>query len=89
MCACRRQCLLLTSCSLHSQQPSWSCKPVTMLPPELCHPACHSQLLSRSRLMRWCGEDVLLPRRCDVRVPSTMLATHTMQLALTATILEL
>ena len=89
MCAYFRRCWLLTSCSLHSQQPSWSCKPVTMLPPKSSHPTCHSLRLYRSRLMRGCGETVILPRNCDVRVPSTMLATHIIQPTLTATILEL
>ena len=38
-----------------------------------------------------CGGDegVTLPRRCDIRAPATALATHIMQLALKATILQL
>ena len=39
--------------------------------------------------MRGGGEDVILPRRCGVCMLSTALATYIMQLALTATILEL
>ena len=66
--------------------------PASLLPCSLqrsSHRTCHSLHLSRSRLMRGCDEDVILPRRCDVCVPATMLATHIMQLALTASILEL
>ena len=40
-------------------------------------------------LMRGDGEDVILPRRCGVCVSPTAMATCIMQLALTATILEL
>ena len=39
--------------------------------------------------MRGVGHDVILPRRCGVCVPPTAMATYIMQLALTATILEL
>ena len=66
----------LTSCSLHSQRPSWSYAPVIVLSPKSRDFACHSQWLSRSRLMRGGGENVILPRRCAVCTPSAALATH-------------
>ena len=79
----------LTSRSLLLQQPSCSCAPVIVLSAKSRHPTCHSQRLARSRLMRGSGEDAILARRCDVYVPATIPATQIMQLALTATILEL
>ena len=73
-----RRLWLITSCRLHSQQPSCSCATLIVLSPMSRHPTCHSERLSRFRLMHGSGEGVILPRWCDVCVPSTTLATQFM-----------